>query len=131
MRPSLAASYSGWEASLEMLIKKVEELKPDGLVGKLRFWYCSSTCCKTCFGFFLAPKPLGSHVRVSTAAQAWGFKNSFESQYQPRYKNQWPDPVEFLLTPEDSIRELRPTSPFQVLGADLLARKGWSLIMTG
>ena len=33
MRPSLAANYSGWEASLDMLVKKVVELKPDGLLG--------------------------------------------------------------------------------------------------
>ena len=34
MRPSLAANYSGWETSLQMLVQKVKELKPDGLLGR-------------------------------------------------------------------------------------------------
>lgn len=33
MRPSLAATYTGWETSLEELAQKVEDLKPDGILG--------------------------------------------------------------------------------------------------
>ena len=33
MRPSLAASYTGWDDSAKALAKAVEEHKPDGILG--------------------------------------------------------------------------------------------------
>lgn len=37
MRPSLAAKYSGLDTSLKILTDKVDELKPDGLLGNIQF----------------------------------------------------------------------------------------------
>lgn len=45
MRPSLAANYSGWETSLQGLVEKVNELKPDGLLGDLQEIQLSDAFC--------------------------------------------------------------------------------------